>query len=232
MIQPYQLSLLRALSQGSPFRDLVMPTSFQLTVIKPMPTIKVTAANLQASTRDLVAEAIEALQKRSIALSDAPTPNDVKHEIERVAHHVGQDLAEEVHEARVGCKRLNDTVLRQRDIISSLEADKANLETALSGTSKALTETKAQLRAAQQNARGNVVLLRRDGFSKPMQISPVFTPFGPPEFPREVVFHDMPESSFEPRHYEDGFSKIAYRTLRFHQTSRKDGFGRVIFEEI
>lgn len=83
----------------------------------------------------------------------------------------------------------------------------------------------------QKNARGNVVILRRDGFSKPMDICP--TPsYSGYELPRYIRFHDMPDFAEGCRAVGAAFDKVTYRTFEARNTGRTDGFGRTIFEQV
>ena len=176
--------------------------------------------------------AIDALQDISVKRADAPTLADVRAEMNQLVTRVEAPLREEIKDARHGCKRLSETVDRQRTKIAELEAKNKQAEDRISNLSTAYAEKSATCDKMRKNARGNLVLLRRDGFSKPMSISPVYGFSMTPELPRHIEFHDMPEFPTSLRDAGEPFAKVTYRTFRAVNTGKQDGFGRTIFEQV
>lgn len=78
---------------------------------------------------------------------------------------------------------------------------------------------------------GNVLLVRHDGFSRPMFIEPRTPGFGFEAFPHFVAsFEHAPRAG-------DGImdraaTYVPYKRIEFRDTGRADGFGRRVFEEI
>ena len=164
---------------------------------------KVTSSSLRTDIPALVGGAMDVLATTSLITGRAPDPQLVEKAITAVADKVGTDLSEEAHTARGGCRRLS-TQIDVKD---------------------------AELRAVRQAARGNAVLLRSDGFSKPLEIAPCGYGYGSgPELPPYLAFYDCPEPLCGALTTTDIATRL--RTRRYLLTSRKDGFGRAIYEQV
>jgi hypothetical protein len=179
------------------------------------------------TTNTLIDQAMHNLQVVSEHAGAAPEPHNVRIEMRRLVRAVGTPLVRAVLEARMACKRLKDQLTAAQKEISDGRAyhDKQARE---------IFELNQRVCTMRQNARGNAVIVRRDGFSKPMNIATCGSFYGAADLPRYMQMHDMPEPDYGVRSACAKFDKasVAYRTLDFRNTGRQDGFGRTIFEEV
>lgn len=132
-----------------------------------------------------------------------------------------EKLRGELSDARHGCKRLAETADRQ-----AKEHEKIT-----SGYTEVITNLKAKLRAQEGNASGNVVLLRRDGFSQSMTVYNPPHPFGGDNLPHfiENVVLDFDKEARIGAGY--GYALPKFQRVRWTRTTKKDDFGRVIYQE-
>lgn len=82
-----------------------------------------------------------------------------------------------------------------------------------------LKDARQQITSMKKNASGNAVLVRTDGFSKPISIPPWSS----------SAFIAVPTKAMSPlSKYSDGSS---FETVSFERTGTTDGFGRTVFKQ-
>lgn len=190
-----------------------------------MKSNKVTANTAHLDTTLLVNDAMTALQVVSFVTAAPPQPKHVQAVLTGVAQQIANDLTSEVLAAREGCKRKQETIDRQ--LGNLVQLNQRNDE--LTARNFALEK---EVRAQRLTARGNVVLVRRDGFSKPMEIAPCRS-FGPePAFPHYIKAYDCPRHSGYQNPSAAVSASAHLETLQFALTTEKDGFGRRIYVQV
>ena len=94
-----------------------------------------------------------------------------------------------------------------------------------------LKEARIRLQQERNKAKGNILLVRHDGFERPYYIEPrggYFDPFGMGGLPRHY-------QSFEygrPNPFANDACEANVGTITFCLTGKKDPFGRVIYKEV
>lgn len=96
---------------------------------------------------------------------------------------------------------------------------------------KQVAAVEAENARLKLSVQGNVILVRRDGFSRPMTLRcPYAGPSAEEGFPYfiETFVCDAPVTDLR----AVSPCAVAYSRERYHRTSKQDAFGRVIYEGV